>query len=104
LPTGYDQQIKALTHDSRGTRLTTSNGDIRNPDERNGEAMHPAHIGLARNIVCFFLNGQMTHPISFLEGDRASALIFLTSLLDFAGPCARLFSLQITLPPQPCPR
>jgi hypothetical protein len=55
------------------------------------KAMRLRHSGFAPFPPYFFLNGQKTHPISTLEGDDAQTLIIFTSLLDYAGPCARHF-------------
>ena len=64
--------------------------------------MHATHSGFAQVSVHFFLNGQKTHPISSIEGSDAEKLITFTSLLDFAGPCARLFSVQRILLDRNC--
>ncbi len=59
--------------------------------------MHLTHSGFALLSFHFFLIGQKLRTIWSLEGDDAATLIFFTSLLDFAGPCARLFSWQMVL-------
>ena len=56
--------------------------------------MQKTHIGNAGETTYFFLIGQRTHPISSIEGDGAAKRIIFTSLLDFAGPCARHFFFQ----------
>ena len=66
--------------------------------------MRATHGGFASDSFHFFLNGQKTRTIWVLEGNAAATRTDFTSLLDFAGPCARLFSGQMVLSHSRVPR
>lgn len=60
--------------------------------------MHFLHGSFAQLLGLSVLMEQTMLPISSREADAAFWCITSTSLLDFAGPCARLFFAQ-AIPP-----